>query len=266
MTKRIYPSDLSDEEWKYLKKCLPKQRNFGRPRKYERREILNACFYLLRTGCAWRYLPSDYPDWQSVYQYFRAWRKSDVWRRLNKKLRRLLRKKLGRQTQASAGCLDSQSVKTCETARRGETVGYDAGKRVKGRKRHILVDTLGLLMVVKVHAANISETAGGQFVLKELIESFWRLRLIWLDGGYMKGLFEYLKSLKRWREVKLEQVKRSDGQKGFVLLPKRWVVERTFAWLNKQRRLSKDYETLTETSEAMIYAAMVRLMLGRLGT
>ncbi len=144
MTKRIYSCDLSDGEYKFLKKCLPKQRNFGRPRKYERREILNAIFYLLRTGCAWRYLPRDYPDWQSVYQYFRQWRRTGSWKRLNKKLRRLLRKKLGRHTQASAACLDSQSVKTVDTARR-ESIGYDAGKRIKGRKRHILVDTLGVV-------------------------------------------------------------------------------------------------------------------------
>lgn len=261
MCVKKYPSDLSDGEFKFLKKCLPPQRNFGRPRKYKQREILNAIFYLLRTGCAWRYLPTCYPDWRSVYHYFREWRKLGRWKQINKRLRRLLRKKIGKHGQASAACLDSQSVKTVDTAR--ESIGFDNGKKVKGRKRHILVDTLGLLMVV-VHAADVSETAGGQLVLRELIGRWWRLRLIWLDGGYMRGLFEWVKNIKRWRRVTIEQVKRSAGQKGFVLLPKRWVVERTFGWLNKQRRLSKDYEALTETSEAMIYAAMVRLMLTRL--
>lgn len=261
---KIYPCDLSDGEYKFLKKCLPPQKNFGRPRKYERREILNAIFYLLRTGCAWRYLPREYPDWRSVYHYFRQWRKSGEWRRLNKRLRRLLRKKLGKHPQASAACLDSQSVKTSSQAR--EQTGFDSGKKVWGRKRHILVDTLGLIITVVVHAASISETAGGQLVLIELIERWWRLKLIWLDGGYMAGLFEWVGGIKRWRPVKIEQVKRSDSQKGFVLLPKRWIVERTFGWLTKQRRLSKDYEALCETSEAMIYAAMIRLMLARLAT
>ena len=257
-----YPSDLTDGEFKFLKKCLPKQKNFGRPRKYERREILNAIFYLLRTGCAWRYLPRDYPDWRSCYHYFREWRACGLWRRLNKRLRRLIRKKVGKQAQSSAACLDSQSVKTSSEAR--SDVGFDAGKKVKGRKRHILVDTLGLLITVVVHAASISETAGGQLVLMELIERWWRLKLIWLDGGYMKGLFEWVKSLKRWREVRIEQVRRCDSQKGFQILPKRWIVERTFGWLIKQRRLSKDYEALCETSEAMVYVAMIRLMLARL--
>ena len=199
MLKRIYPSDLSNGEYKFLKKCLPKQRNFGRPGKYERREILNAIFYLLRTDCAWRYLPRDYPDWQSVYHYLRQWRRAGIWKRLNKKLRRVLRKKAGRHTQASAACLDSQSVKTVDTARR-ESIGYDAGKRIKERKRHILVDTPGLLITVTVHAADISETADGKLVLAELIEKWWRLCLIRLDGGYMAGLFEWVKSIKRGRE------------------------------------------------------------------
>ncbi len=158
MTKRIYPSDLSDGEYQFLKKCLPRQRNFGRPRKYGRREILNAVFYLLRTGCAWRYLPLEYPDWRSVYQYFRVWRKSGVWKKINLRLRRLVRKRVGKHSQASAAILDSQSVKSSCEGR--EAVGFDSGKRIKGRKRHILVDTLGLLMTVVVHAANVSETAG----------------------------------------------------------------------------------------------------------
>lgn len=262
MTKRIYPSDLSDGEYQFLKKCLPTQKRGGRPAKYERREILNAIFYLVRTGCAWRYLPTDFPHWKTVYHYFRLWRKAGRWRRINDRLRRLLRKRDGRHTQASAAILDSQSSKTTDTAR--EQVGFDAGKRVKGRKRHILVDTLGLLMMVVVHAANISETAGARLVLSNLEQRFWRLKLIWLDGGYMNSLFEWVKTLLRWRGIRIEQVKRSETQKGFVVLPKRWIVERTFGWLSKQRRLSKDYEALRETSEAMIYVAMIRLMLARL--
>ena len=262
MTKRIYPSDLSDGEYKFLKKCLPTQKPGGRPLKYERREIVNAIFYLLRTGCAWRYLPRDYPHWKTVYHYFRVWRISGLWQQINTRLRRLLRKRAGKHCQASAAILDSQSVKTCDTAR--EQTGYDAGKKVLGRKRHILVDTLGLLMTVVIHAASISETAGARMVLSELEQQFWRLKLIWLDGGYLDSLFEWIKTLNRWRRIRIERVKRSDNQKGFQILPKRWIVERTFGWLSKQRRLSKDYEALCDTSEAMVYAAMVRLMLARL--
>ncbi len=165
-----------------------------------------------------------------------------MWKRINKRLRRCLRKRAARHTQSSAAILDSQSTKTTDVAR--EQTGFDAGKRVKGRKRHILVDTLGLLLTVVVHAANVSETAGARLVLTELEQRFWRLRLIWLDGGYMNSLFAWVTTLARWRAVKIEQVKRSDDQQGFVLLPKRWIVERTFGWLMKHRRLSKDYEAL----------------------
>lgn len=262
MTKRIYPSDLSDGEYKFLKKCLPTQKRGGRPLKYQRREILNAIFYLLRTGCAWRYLPQDYPHWKTVYHYFREWRISGLWQQINTRLRRLLRKKAGKQGQSSAAILDSQSVKTTDTAR--EQTGFDAGKKIKGRKRHILVDTLGLVMVVVIHAANISETAGARMVLSELENQFWRLQLIWLDGGYMESLFKWIETLDRWRKIRIEQIKRCDDQKGFAVLPKRWIVERTFGWLSKQRRLSKDYEALTDTSESMVYVAMIRLMLARL--
>jgi putative transposase len=264
VTKRIYPSDLTDAEYKFLKKCLPKQKQFGRPPRHDRREIFNAIFYLVRSGGAWRYLPQDYPPWKTCYHYFRLWRKQGLWQRINKRLRQLVRKRVGRHRQSSAAILDSQSVKTTETAR-AATVGFDSGKRVKGRKRHILVDTLGLLMTVVVHAANVSETAGGSLVVRELAQRWWRLRLIWLDGGYFRGLFEAVEKLSRWRKIRVEQVLRSDAGKGFAVLPKRWIVERTFGWLNRNRRLAKDYEALPETSEAMIYAVMIRLMLVRLG-
>ena len=262
MTKRIYPSDLSGGEYKFLKKCLPKQKNFGRPSRHTRREILNGIFYLLRTGCAWRYLPRDYPPWQTVYHYFRVWRKAAWWKTANKRLRRLLRLKSGRSNQSRVGIIDSQSAKTVDTAR--EAVSFDGGKKGTGRKRHLLVDSLGLVITVVVHAAGISETAGARAVLQELIGRWWRLKLIWLDGGYKNSLIEWIKGLKRWREVTLEWVLRLEGEKGFKLLPKRWIVERTSGWLSKQRRLSKDYEALGETSEAMIYAAMIRLMVARL--
>lgn len=262
MTKRIYPSDLSDGEYKFLRKCLPTQKTFGRPRKHEWREIFNAVFYLIRTGCAWRYLPTDYPPWKSVYHYFRLWRRQNLFKRINHRLRRLVRKRVGRTAQSSAAILDSQSVKTGDTAR-GQ-VGFDSGKKVKGRKRHILVDTLGLLIAVVVHAASVSETAGGELVIGELAGKWWRLRVIWLDGGYFKRLFTAIENLPRWRKIRVEQVLRNASESGFCVLPKRWIVERTFGWLMKNRRMSKDYESLPETSEAMIYAAMIRLMLARL--
>lgn len=190
VTKRIYPSDLSDGEWQYLKKCLPTQKHFGRPLKHQRREILNAIFYLVRTGCAWRYLPRDYPPWKTVYHYFREFRQRGMWRKLNQGLRRMVRKRAGRAAQSSVGVLDSQSVKTVDTASAAN--GFDSGKRVKGRKRHILCDSLGLVIAVVVHAANISETAGARLVLAELSERWWRLRLIWLDGGYKTSLIDWL--------------------------------------------------------------------------
>ncbi len=262
MCNKKYPSDLSDGEWQYLKKCLPKQKRFGRPPKHQRREILNAIFYLLRTGCAWRYVPTDYPCWKTVYHYFREFRVAGVWRKVNKRLRRLLRKRAGKQAQSSVAILDSQSTKTTDCAR--EEVGFDSGKRIKGRKRHILVDSLGLLIHVVVHAASISETAGARLVLQELMERWWRLKLIWLDGGYKNSLAEWIVGVKRWRKIKLEWVRRLEGETGFHILPKRWIVERTFGWLSKHRRLSKDYESLCVTSEAMVHAAMIRLMLARL--
>lgn len=168
----------------------------------------------------------------------------------------------GRKAQSSVGVIDSQSTKTVDTAR--EAVSFDGGKKVKGRKRHLLVDSLGLLIVVVVHAAGVSETASAREVLSELTGSWWRMKLIWLDGGYKESLIKWIKGLKRWREVSLEWVMNLEGEKGFRLLPKRWIVERTFGWLSKQRRLSKDYEALCETSEAMVYAGMIRLMVVRL--
>lgn len=170
----------------------------------------------------------------------------------------------GRQRQASAVCLGFTVGKNNRHSARQSSIGFDAGKRVEGRKRHILVDTLGLLMVVAVHAANISETARAKLVLAVVERRFWRLRLIWLDGGYKNSLFEWIEQLVKWRKIRIVQVNRNDGQRRFAVLPKRWIVERTFGWLIKQRRLSKNYENLPETSEAMIYAAMIRLMLARL--
>lgn len=261
MHRQPYPTDLSDAEWHRLAPLVPKPKAGGRPPKYPRREILNAILYVVRAGCPWRLLPHEFPSWRIVYHYFRRWRLQGVWKRIHHRLRKLLRKAAGRKPSPSAAILDSQSVKTTE---RGGAKGYDAGKNVNGRKRHILVDTLGLLLVVCVTAASTQDRDGARLLLTALARHWTRLRLIWADSAYAGELVEWVRQLRERRRIKLEIVRRSDAQKGFVVLPKRWIVERTFGWLNRCRRLSKDYEYLTETSEAMIHVAMINLMVRRL--
>ena len=261
MNRQPYPTDLSDTEWHRLAPLVPRPKAGGRPPKYPRREILNAILYLVRAGCAWRLLPHDFPSWRIVYHYFRHWKQKGVWKRIHDRLRKLLRKAAGRFQQPSAAILDSQSVKTTE---RGGEHGYDAGKNINGRKRHILVDTLGLLLAVCVTAASTQDRDGARLLLTVLAHHWTRLRVIWADSSYAGELIEWVRELRARRRVKLEIVRRLDAQKGFVVLPKRWIVERTFGWLNRCRRLSKDYEYLTETSEAMIHVAMINLMVRRL--
>ncbi len=222
------------------------------------RQVVNAILYVVVGGIQWRMLPKEYPAWQSVYSYFRTWRNDHTWQRIHDTLRAEVRRRAGRHKQPTAGCLDSQSVKT--TAVPGSR-GFDKAKLIKGRKRHLLVDTQGLLLAVAVTPASVQDRDGARLLLARLDGACKKLRLIWVDGGYRGQLLDWVAEHCRFR---LQVVLRPNEQKGFAVLPRRWVVERTFSWLNHHRRLSKDYERLETTSETMIRIVMIRLMLRRL--
>jgi putative transposase len=260
MTRQAYATDLSEREWKLLEPLVPPAKPGGRKRDVNMREVLNGIFYILRSGCSWRLLPHDLPAWQTVYGYFNRWRLDGVWEAMNDALRQSVRQADGRQAEPSAAIIDSQSAKA--TAVKGVR-GFDAAKQVTGRKRHILVDTMGLILAVLVHSAHLSEKAGGKSLLQRAKQKgFGRLQLIWADGGYAgQPMVDWVHHLAGWL---FTVIKRGDDANGFVVLPRRWVVERTFAWLGNYRRLSKEYEVLPSTTESMIYAAMVHIMVRRL--
>lgn len=259
-TSKSYPTNLTDAQWQLLQPLIPAAKPGGRRRTVDIRAVLNAIFYVLVSGCAWRMLPRDFPPYQTVYHYFRQWRMAGVWQRLNDRLRRMVRVEAGRHPSPSAAILDSQSCKLATMV--SQAVGYDAAKRVKGRKLHLLVDTVGLVLIAVVTAADLPERDGARLVFSLIRDRFPRLLWIWVDGGYAGAEFvAWVMQTYHWL---LRVVRRPEESKGFVKLPVRWRVERTFGWLNWCRRLGKDYEGLPETREAMVYAAMVRLMVRRL--
>jgi putative transposase len=231
----------------------------NRKRKHSLRDIFNAILYLLKTGCQWRMLPNCFPKWELVYYYFTKWKNTGVIKQIHELLRDKIRKKAGREISPSLALIDSLSVKTTRLG--SENRGVDGGKKINGRKRHIITDTMGLLLAVVVHAANVHDSKGATDVIAMLKGRFERLVKILADGGYRGELIEKTKTAFGWI---LEIVLRSDHSSQFVVIPKRWVMERTFAWFESYRRLSKDFEYLTDTSEAMIQFAMIKLMLNRI--
>lgn len=257
-----YPSDLTDPQWLVIEPLVPPAKKGGRPRKVNMREIVNAIFYLNRTSCQWRYLPRDFPPKSTVYYYFSQWRDDGTWQLILDALRKMVRVAAGREPSPSAASIDSQSVKTTEL---GGEHGYDGAKKINGRKRHIAVDTMGLLLAVLVTSAALDDAAAAPDLLRQLDRTNYpRLAKIWADNKYHNHQLYLWVKHNQDGSFQLEIVSRPPKATGFVLLPRRWVVERTFAWLGRYRRHSKDYERLTASSESMIRISAIHNMLNKL--
>ncbi len=260
----LYPTDLTDEQWKLLQVALPPRparKGPGRP-PADLRGICNALLYAVRSGCAWRLLPKDFAPWQTVYDYFRRWSRQGCWKIIHDLLRDTLRKATGKGSQPTAAILDSQTVRSADQA--GDR-GYDAAKKTKGIKRHILVDTLGLLLWVSVTGANVPEREGARGFLAKALRCCRWLRCLWSDQGYSGEDFSaWVAAQRKTGTLRLEVVERDSNQRGFAVLPKRWIVERTFAWFMKHRRLVRNYEIKPQHAEGWLYISMLGIMLRRL--
>lgn len=254
-----YASDLTDAEWTVIEPMMPAPSRRGRPRKTDLREVVNALLYIASSGGAWRLLPTDFPPFSTVQKYFYRWRDEGMLRTINNALVMTARALTGKQPSPTAGVIDSQSVKSTES---GGIRGFDAGKKINGRKRHIVVDTLGLMVGLVIHSAGIQDRDGAPDVLKTILKRWPWLRHIFADGGYAGPKLK--NRLEKVGKFTLEIVKRSDHAEGFKLLPRRWVVERTFAWLGRCRRLAKDFEKTVASAEAWVYIANIRLLTPRI--
>jgi len=248
-----YPTNVSNSQWQIISKFLDVERN----RKYDLREIVNGSIYLVKTGCQWRMLPGDFPKWQIVYYYFSVWKKNEIWEQMHEAIVEKIRKKAGKNEEPTVGIIDAQSVKS--TLVSSQDKGFDAGKKIKGIKRHMIVDTLGLILAVVIQSASVQDRDGAVSVIDKLMENWRKIIKIFAGGGYAGKLIGKVKDKFK---IELEIIKR-DELHTFKILPKRWIVERTFSWIDTNRRNSKNYERLNNTSVAMVHLSAIRIMLNR---